>query len=108
MSEDAGSVDALEDIAFPGRHHRELRTPGFRGNDKGRRPSLGVVVWTQAHGAPRQFSRLLFVKNLCDPNAVVGEDLFATRFLNGMVFRIDPPSDHRSLVPPYLIREEKI
>src|SRR5436190_6233759 len=108
MSKDARSVDALEHISSPGRFNRQLSIAGFRGDDKRRWASRGVVVGTQALRAPCRLFRPLLVKDLCDSNAVVGEDVLAAHLLNRMVLRIDPPSDHRSLVLPYLVREQEM
>src|SRR5882762_4580023 len=103
MGKNSGSVNALEHVTFPGRFNRQISIPGFRSDDKSRWPPLGIVVRTQALGTPRRFFGPLLMEDLCDPNAVVVEDFLAACFLDRVVLWIDPPSDHRSLVLPYLI-----
>src|SRR5258706_10799024 len=108
MSENPGSVDALESVTSPGCFYRQLPIAGFRGNDKSRWPPLGVVIRTQAPGAPGRFLGPLLVDDLRNPNAVVGEDFLAAGFLNRMVLCVDTPGDHGPLVLPYLVGEQEI
>src|SRR5258706_10497510 len=85
MGKNAGSIDALEYVAFPGRFYRQFSISGLRGDDKSRWPSLGVVIRTQALRTPRRFFGPLLVDDLGDSNAIAGKDLLAARFLNRMV-----------------------
>src|SRR3954462_4887650 len=108
VGEDAGSVDALERVAFPRRFNRQFVSPRFRSDGKSRRPPFRIVVRTQALRMPCRFSGPLLVENLRDADAIVVEDFLAACFLDRMVLRIDAPSDHRPFVLPYLIGQQQI
>ncbi|SRR5258706_11304909 len=108
MGKNSGPVDAFEHVTLPRSFNRQVPIPRFRSDNKSRWPPCGIVVRTQALGAPRWFLGPLLVEDLRDPDAVIVEDLLAAGFLNRMVLGIDPPGDHRSLVLPYLVREQQI